>query len=888
MAKLHVPQLLEFDLPRGGRARCVDLHALLAARARPLPYCLRVVLENVARQVLAGHADAADIARIADWSARGAPVSAALEVTRLILPDSSGLPVLMDLAAARDAAHAAGAPVDAVEPRVPITLVVDHSLIVDRAGEQSAAQHNLLAEYARNAERYSFFKWAQQAFANLRVVPPGAGIIHQVHLERLAEIVHMAEVPACGPVVAPEFVLGCDSHTPMVNGLGLLAWGVGGIDGEAAALGQRHVVRIPRVVGVRLTGRLPAGATTTDAVLTITERLREVGVVGDFVEFYGAGAARLTVPDRATIANMAPEYGATIGYFPIDAQTIAYLAQSGRAPDHVALVESYAKAAGLYAQADTAEAEYSETVEIDLDRVLPSIAGPKRPQDRVPLARAKEAFQTVLRAPKAAGGFGLTDEQITQDAASDGLRHGSIVLAAITSCTNTSNPHVMIAAGLLARNAVARGLRVPPRVKTSLAPGSRLVDGYLERAGLMAPLEALGFHVVGHGCTTCSGKSGPLNPGVAEEIDAGDLVAAAVLSGNRNFEGRTHPQCRAAYLASPPLVVAYALAGRIDIALEEEPLGVGMDGTPVYLRDIWPDEDEVATLVAGSLTPARFQESYATLFDGAELWQRLAAPSGRRFAWDPESTYVCKPPFFDTDNPAMPDVLSGARALLWVGDTLTTDHITPSGAIAPDGMAGQYLIAQGVAPKDFNAVTQRRGNHEFMARITFGNPRLHNRLAPDAPGGMTRLSSEAPPVSIYAAAQTLMAEGAPAVVLAGRDYGMGSSRDWAAKGPKLLGVRAVLAQGFERIHRANLIGMGIVPLLFDAGQGAEALGLTGFETLNITGLRAGVSEGAPVRVNAEGVAIFEARVDIASDAERSLLLSGGMFAGLLRKLEDAA
>ena len=886
-----MPQLRDFAVPDAEPARCVDLHALLSNRARPLPYCLRVVLENVARQALAGRTSADDVARIADWSAQGAPVSAALDVTRLILPDSSGLPVLMDLAAARDAAHAAGAPVEAVEPRVPITLVVDHSLIVDRAGHPNAAQHNLLAEYARNAERYSFFKWAQQGFANLRIVPPGAGIIHQVHLERLAELVHMADLPGYGPVAAPEFVLGCDSHTPMVNGLGVLAWGVGGIDGEAAALGQRHVVRIPRVVGVRLTGRLPAGATTTDAVLTITERLRQVGVVGDFVEFCGPGAAALTVPDRATIANMAPEYGATIGYFAIDAQTIAYLRQSGRAPGHVALVEAYAKAAGLYAEEGAPEPEYSELVEIDLGAIAPSVAGPKRPQDRVPLTQLKDAFAAALTAPVTEGGFGLSADQKAQSAgigAGGTLRHGSIVLAAITSCTNTSNPHVMIAAGLLARNAVARGLRVPPQVKTSLAPGSRLVDGYLARAGLMAPLEALGFHVVGHGCTTCSGKSGPLNPGVAEAVEAGDLVAAAILSGNRNFEGRIHPQCRAAYLASPPLVVAFALAGRIDIALEDEPLGTGADGTPVYLRDIWPEEAEIATLVADSLTPERFRESYATVFDGAELWQRLAAPEGRRFAWDATSTYVCKPPFFDTDNPPMPDVISGARALLWVGDSLTTDHITPSGAIAPDGLAGQYLIAQGVAPQDFNAVTQRRGNHEFMARITFGNPRLHNRLAPGAPGGMTRLAPGATPVPIYDVAQTLRAEGTPAIVLAGRDYGMGSSRDWAAKGPKLLGVRAVLAQSFERIHRANLIGMGIVPLIFAAGQGADTLGLTGFEPLSISGLQAGVTKGAPVRVEVEGVGALTVQVDIASDAERELLLAGGMFAGLMQRLEDAA
>ncbi len=875
---------------------CIDLDALTAARSRPLPSCLKVVLENLSRQDLLGH-DTADIAaQIAGWTGETPPLSAPLMVSRLILPDSSGLPVLMDLAAARDAAHASGAGADSVEPRVPIALVVDHSLIVDVAGRADARERNIAEEYRRNGERYSFFKWAQQAFAKLQVVPPGAGIIHQVHLEKLAMLVERITLPGHGAIAAPEFVIGCDSHTPMVNGIGLLAWGVGGIEGEAVALGQRHVVRIPRVVGVRLTGRLPAGSTTTDMVLTITERLRKVGVVGDFVEFFGEGVAGLSVPERATIANMAPEYGATIGYFAIDARTIDYLHQSGRPAGHVALVEAHARAAGLYVEDHGVEADYSEIVSIDLGAIAPCLAGPRRPQDRVPLTDIKSVFCESLSTPVAQGGFGVpqgeSDKAVAVEGFEQPLRHGSIMVAAITSCTNTSNPAVMLGAGLLARNAVRLGLRTPGWVKTSLAPGSRLVEDYLAKAGLLAPLEQLGFHIVGFGCTTCSGKSGPIRPELAEAISKHDLVAAAVLSGNRNFEGRIHRSCRANFLASPPLVVAFALAGRIDIDVEAEPLGTGSDGQPVHLRDIWPDPAELEQLVRESLQPEQFQKSYARLFDGAELWRRLEAPTGRRFQWDPASTYVCPPPFFDLDSPALPDSLEDARTLLMVGDSLTTDHITPSGEISPDTLAGQYLVAQGVKPKDFNAVTQRRGNHEFMARITFANQRLKNLLAPGTEGGFTRLSPDAPPVAIYEAAMAFRRQGAPAIVLGGRDYGMGSSRDWAAKGPKLLGVRAALAESFERIHRSNLIGVGILPLVFAKDESAATLGLTGFERFRFGNLHAAVMAGEAVSVEAHDEAgeprRFSARVDIASEAERDLLLSGGMFAALLNKLDAAA
>ncbi|MEQ9259653.1 MAG: aconitate hydratase AcnA [Roseovarius sp.] len=884
MALSHMPQLCRFETPGGGAHRAVDLGALLAGRESGLPACLKVVAENVARQVLAGQAPPEALAEVAGWRPGAPPLSVALQVSRLVLPDSSGLPLLMDLAAARDAAAAAGADPEQIAPLLPVALVVDHSLIVDRAGHPNAQAHNLHEEYRRNAERYAFFKWAQGAFDTLKVVPPGAGIIHQVHLESLARLVDEVEVPGHGRFAAPEFVLGCDSHTPMVGGLGLLAWGVGGIEGEAAALGQRHVVRIPRVVGVRLSGRLPAGTTTTDAVLTLTERLRQVGVTGDFVEFFGQGLAGLTVPERATIANMAPEYGATIGYFPIDARSIEYLRQSGRASAHVAFVEAYARATGLYVADHAQESEYSEVVEVDLSTISPSLAGPRRPQDRIDLRQVKPSFRAALTRPVTEGGFGRPDEEPQ----GGGLRDGAILIAAITSCTNTSNPAVMLGAGLLARNAVAHGLSVPAWMKTSLAPGSRLVGDYLARASLMGPLEALGFHVVGHGCTTCSGKSGPLAPGVAEEVEARGLVGVAVLSGNRNFEGRIHPQCRAAYLASPPLVVAFALAGRIDIDLETEPLGQAADGRPVYLRDIWPAEREIAALLRDTQQPERFLACYATLFDGQELWQRLAAPKGARFAWDESSTYVRRPPFFEMENPALPDVLEGARVLVRAGDSLTTDHITPSGQISEASLAGRYLLERGVAPKDFNAVTQRRGNHEFMARITFDNPRFRNLLAPECEGGMTRLSPEEAPRSIYEAATVLRAEGTPAIVIAGCDYGMGSSRDWAAKGPKLLGVRAVLAEGFERIHRANLIGMGILPLTFAPGENAGALGLTGFERFTFRGLHAAVGQGAPVVVEVDGVGRFEAHVDIANEAERALLRAGGIFAQMMKRLEAAA
>jgi len=882
----HIP-LIILTTQGGETVRAIDLRALTVDR--PLPHSLRIVLENVARQVLADEAAATALTPLTGWRPGGGEITVPMRASRVILPDSSGLPALMDLAAARDAAVARGLPPGTIEPSVPVTLVVDHSLIVDRAGHPNAQAFNIEAEYRRNAERYSFFKWAAQAFERLSIVPPGAGIIHQVHLERLARLVETVALPGHGRITGPEFVLGCDSHTPMVGGLGLLAWGVGGIDGEAAMLGAPYLLRLPRVVGVRLTGRLPAGATTTDLVLTVTERLRQVGVVGAFVEFCGPGLAELTVPDRATLANMAPEYGATVGHFPIDAQTIAYLHQSGREADHIALIEAHARATGLFVEDHAAIPDFCDLVEIDLAETAPSVAGPRRPQDRVALPALADSFRAALGQPRDKGGFGLDAaaqaRHLTVDLGAEtaGLTHGAIAIAAITSCTNTSNPSVMLAAGLLARNARVRGLRVPGWVKTSMAPGSRLVSDYLAAEGLMAPLEELGFHVVGYGCTTCSGKSGPVAP--AMEAAGNDLVLASVLSGNRNFEGRIHKSCRANYLASPPLVVAFALAGRVDVDFETEPLGTDAQGAPVYLREIWPDSGELEQLVRHSQRPERFAQSYATLYDGSEQWRALPAPEGPTFAWDPASTYIRRPPFFDLPPPVAGDRLEGLRVLVRCGDSLTTDHITPSGEILPDSLAGRYLVEQGVAPEAFNAVTQRRGNHEFMARVTFANQRLQNLLASDQEGGLTRRSPDGPVETIHEAATAWGREGVPLMVLAGRDYGMGSSRDWAAKGPRLLGVRVVLAESFERIHRANLIGMGILPLVFAPGDSADTLGLTGFESYDISGLEAALAEGAPVPVRAGEIA-FTATLDTGSPQERALLRDGGVFHRLLKRIEE--
>lgn len=884
-------QVKRFGASGSDTYACLDIEHALAKRSRPLPKCLMVVLENLMRQSWKGDDRSAQIEALLNWSVKSGEVICSLKANRVLFPDSSGLPALMDLAAARDAMANDGYDPELVEPVVPVTLVIDHSVIVDYAGRPDAADLNEAREMERNGERYAFFKWAEGAFEKLSIVPPGSGIIHQVHLEKLAQLVALDDAVPGQPLAFPEFVLGCDSHTTMINAIGLLGWGVGGIDGEMAMLGNSYPVRIPRVIGVRLTGALPPGVMPTDLVLTITNRLRSFGVVGAFVEFFGAGLDALSVADRATIANMAPEYGATIGFFPIDANTLDYLKQSGRPDSHIAFVEAYAKASGLFSDSLQLEAEFSDVVEIDLSTIRPAVAGPKRPQDLVPMDEVANAFQAALTQDTRDGGFGMRPEALTAQAAvtvegkSYPLTHGTIAIAAITSCTNTSNPTVMIGAGLLARNARRLGLQVPAFVKTSMAPGSKLVRDYLQDAGLMEPLQELGFHIVGFGCTTCSGKSGPINADIADAIADQDLVAVAVLSGNRNFEGRIHKSCRASYLASPVLTVAFALAGRIDIDFDTEPVGLDRDGEPVFLHEIWPDRDEILSLVGTSQTPERFRTSYAGLHQGSQLWRDLDSQSGPLFHWDTGSSYIRRPPFFDLAETGFPDSLTAGRVLIMAGDSLTTDHITPSGEILGDSLAGRYLIDCGVAKENFNAVTQRRGNHDFMARITFGNQRMKNRLVPGIEGGFTRLSQDGDVIPVFEAARRMAETQQTPIVLAGHDYGMGSSRDWAAKGPRLLGVRVVLARSFERIHRANLIGMGIIPLIFSANQSVESLNLSGFETFHFAGLTDALESGHPVSVVATDAAgsrtNFETFLDISGAQEQALLRRGGIFQSLL-------
>lgn len=845
-----------------------------------MPFAARVFVENLARgRLVDARITDADVAAMVNWRAH-IGVGVPLTVGRVILPDSSGLPVLLDLAALRDAVAEAGFDPSSVEPRIPVDVIVDHSLQVDVASVPDAMARNMAREFERNGERYSFLKWAQQAFRSVRVFPPGTGIIHQVNLEHIASVVTRQETTV-GTLSCPDFVIGGDSHTPMVNAIGVMGWGVGGIEAQSAMLGQPYVFPVPAFVGVRLIGQLPAGATTTDLVLTVTERLRREKVVASIVEFFGQGAANLPVPSRATLANMAPEYGATAGYFPIDEETIRYLMRT-RSPEHARFVEAYGRANHLFREENAGEPDYARVIEIDLGSVRRSVAGPRRPQDRMDLERVSADFRARLGTPASDGGFGVDPA-----AASNGLGHGAIAIAAITACTNTSNPAVMIAAGLLARNARAAGLSVPAHVKTSLAPGSRVVTQYLDRLGLLAPLEALGFAVVGYGCTTCGGKSGPLLPEMAEAIEAGGLVAAAVLSGNRNFEGRIHRQVRANYIMSPPLVVAYALVGRIDIDLASEPLSGFGEAHPVMLSDLWPSDAEIAALLPSASDPALFAAVYGTA-TSEQLWQELPAPEGLRFSWDPASSYLVKPPFLELarlrGSEGVPATLSGAHVLGAYGDSLTTDHISPSGEIPLDSPAGRYLTGLGIPQKAFNTYVGRRCNHEVMARATFANIRIRNLMAGGQEGGFARLLPDDRIVSIHDAATTYAARGVPLIVLGGKDYGMGSSRDWAAKGAALLGVRAVIAESFERIHRSNLIGMGVVPLCFEPGDGWSKLGLDGTETFDIDGLAEAVATGAPALITAKharGVIRFSASADVSTMSERACLAAGGIMAEVL-------
>jgi aconitate hydratase len=851
-----------------------------------LPFAQKILLENLLRFEDGVNVTREDIEALANWDARATPTrEIAFTPARVLMQDFTGVPAVVDLAAMRDAMTALGGDPTRINPLSPAELVIDHSVQVDVFGTPHAADENARIEFERNRERYEFLRWGQAAFSNFAVVPPDTGIVHQVNLEYLARTVFAAEKDGRWQAY-PDTLVGTDSHTTMINGLGVLGWGVGGIEAEAAMLGQPITMLIPQVVGFRLSGALPEGATATDLVLRVTEMLRRKGVVGKFVEFFGPGLDHLPLADRATLANMAPEYGATCGLFPIDAETVNYLRLSGRSAEQVALVEAYARATGMWRDGTSPEAVYSDTVELDMASVEPSLAGPKRPQDRLALRDARTVFRKQLEEDtRNRSGGGVATVAI--DGKPVDIRDGAVVIAAITSCTNTSNPSVMIGAGLLARKAVERGLTVKPWVKTSLAPGSLVVTAYLDKAGLTPHLRALGFHTVGYGCTTCIGNSGPLPPAVSEAIRAGDLVACSVLSGNRNFEGRVHAEVKMNFLASPPLVVAYAIAGTLDIDLTRDPLGRDAQGRDVFLRDIWPTSVEIQQAIAATIDSGMFAGSYANVFAGDARWAGIQVTPASQYAWDDSSTYVKNPPYF-VDLPRSPAPIrpiTGARVLAVLGDSITTDHISPAGSIKKDSPAGRYLIAHGVEPADFNSYGSRRGNHEVMMRGTFANIRLRNQLAPGTEGGWTRHLPSGEQMSIYDAAMRYQEEGVPLVILAGKEYGTGSSRDWAAKGTFLLGVRAVIAESFERIHRSNLVGMGVLPLTYADGQTAATLGLTGTEVFRIEGLAPGVREVTVVADAGDGRTLrFPCTVRVDTPKEWEYYQHGGILQYVLRQL----
>ena len=852
-----------------------------------LPYSLRILLENLLRTEDGRNVKSEDIRALASWNGTTkSEKEIAFTPSRVLMQDFTGVPAVVDLAAMRDAMTKLGGDPALINPLQPAELVIDHSVQVDEFGKPQAFALNAELEFQRNKERYAFLRWGQTAFRNMAIVPPDTGIVHQVNLEYLARVVFVKESPGRRQAY-PDTLVGTDSHTTMINGLGVLGWGVGGIEAEAAMLGQPVSMLIPQAVGVKLTGKLREGATATDLVLTITEMLRKHGVVGKFVEYFGPGLRDLPLADRATIGNMSPEYGATCGIFPIDKETLSYLRLTGRPDEQIALVEAYSREQGLFHEENTPEAEYSELLTLDLASVEPSLAGPKRPQDRVPLSQAKESFEKALPSL-------MKPSKETPVASGNGhLHQGSVVIAAITSCTNTSNPSVMLAAGLLAKKAVERGLQVPEWVKTSLAPGSKVVRDYLENAGLMGYLEKLNFHIVGYGCTTCIGNSGPLPQEVADEIDRKNLVVASVLSGNRNFEGRINPDVRANYLMSPPLVVAFALAGRIDMDLRRDPLGKGKDGEAVYLADVWPTQREVEEAERG-ISSAMFRKSYGDVFAGDEHWRSLPVPKGDTYAWEKDSTYIRRAPYFDgmSATPGSVGEIRNARVLAVLGDSITTDHISPAGSIKKDSPAGKYLIEHGVKPADFNSYGSRRGNHEVMVRGTFANVRLRNKMVPNLEGGFTKHLPNGAEMTIFEASEKYIADRVPLVILAGKEYGSGSSRDWAAKGPLLLGVRVVIAESYERIHRSNLVGMGILPLQFEAGKNADSLGLTGEETYAILGLKERLDSkfaiGRTVAVEATGPQggkkSFEARIRIDTPQEILYYENGGILHYVLRQL----
>jgi aconitate hydratase len=854
-----------------------------------LPVSLKVLLENLLRLEDNHHVSKADIEALANRDPKAKlEKEIAFMPARVLTQDLTGVPAVVDLAVMRAAMKRLGGDPKKINPLAPCDLVIDHSVQVDQFGSSLAFEANSKIEFERNVERYAFLRWGQKAFSNFRVVPPDTGICHQVNLEYLGQVVFQAQQDGAA-IAYPDTVVGMDSHTPMINGLGVVGWGVGGIEAEAALLGQPIIMLIPDVIGFKLHGRLLAGATSTDLVLTVTQMLRKKGVVEKFVEFYGSGLSSLSIADRATIGNMSPEYGATIGFFPVDDQTLSYLQLTGRDPQLIKLVEAYTKEQGMFRTDGSPDPIFTDTLELDLATVEPSLAGPRRPQDRVPLAKAKGAFEEALPSLMKSGAPDKTvSVQLNGDRAD--LRHGTVVISAITSCTNTSNPSVLIGAGLLAKKAGEKGLKAKPWVKTSLAPGSKVVTDYLRESGLLPHLEKLGFYLVGYGCTTCIGNAGPLPEAISAGIQQGDLVACAVLSGNRNFEGRIHPQVRANYLASPPLVVAYALAGRMDMDITTEALGNDPKGNPVYLKDIWPTPEEVRDEIGRSVRAEMFKKEYGEVFEGDERWQKMPTPEGELFAWDPNSTYVREAPYFEgmTKTTAPLKDISGARVLALLGDSVTTDHISPAGAIEKNGPAARYLSEHGVQPKDFNQYGARRGNHEVMMRGTFANVRLKNMLAPGTEGGVTVHLPDKKQMSIYDAAMQYQKDSVPLIVIAGKEYGTGSSRDWAAKGPRLLGIKAAIAETFERIHRSNLIGMGIVPLQFKPGENLKSLGLSGFETYDIVGIANGLKLHQELTVRAKSddgkVKEFTVTCRIDTPAELDYYRHGGILEYVLRQL----
>ncbi len=860
-----------------------------------LPFSIRIVLEAALRQCNDKEIRQDNVKNIAAWTPQAARPGIPFLPARVVMQDFTGVPAVVDLAAMRSAVAKLGGDPKTINPLVPVDLVIDHSVQVDFFATADALNRNTEMEFLRNRERYEFLKWGQQAFSNFRVVPPMTGIVHQVNLEYLADVV-MTKKDGNDMVAFPDTLVGTDSHTTMINGLGVVGWGVGGIEAEAVMLGQPMDMLLPDVIGFKLYGKLNDGVTATDLVLTVTQMLRKKGVVDKFVEFYGAGLEAMSVTDRATIANMAPEYGATIGYFPVDAETLRYMRLTGRSEETVALTEAYMRAQGLFHEVGMPEPEYTDTLELDLESVVPSLAGPKRPQDRVPMSELKEAFKKALSAPVKERGFELKPESLNTEATfgtnggTQKMKHGAVVIAAITSCTNTSNPSVMVAAGLVAKKAVEKGMTVKPYVKTSLAPGSRVVTDYLKQAGLIDPLAQLGFNVIAYGCTTCIGNSGPLPGEVAKAVTGSDLVAAAVLSGNRNFEGRVHPLVKANFLASPPLVVAYALAGTVDIDLDKEPVGTGSDGQPVFLKDLWPTQQEINEVTASSVRAEMFKDKYADVFSGSDMWKEIKVTGGDLYEWDERSTYIHHPPYFQELSMEVGSVkdIHSARVLGLFGDSITTDHISPAGNIAADSPAGKYLQERDVAPQYFNSYGARRGNDLVMARGTFANIRLKNNLVAPKEGNWTKHHTSGEVMPIFDAAMKYQSEGVPAIILAGKEYGTGSSRDWAAKGPLLQGVKAVIAESFERIHRSNLVGMGILPLKFMDGQNAESLGLKGDEIFDIEGLSDKMAPKSIINVKAkksDGSAIeFKTTALLNTDVEVNYYRNGGILHTVLRNL----